>query len=150
LHHGAVLDRSGTVSQHPFTRGIGMENTGGAGIIAKAGTVPCYEINGLLRKLEYVALLKLDCEGSEWPILIGLREWARVGAICGEYHLHPADPTRSVEKLQKLLAEKFSFVRIEASNEHLGKFWASRVRMCFSHAHTASQRNGFASRRGRL
>jgi FkbM family methyltransferase len=35
-----------------------------------------------------VRLLKLDCEGSEWPLLEGCREWGLVDEVVGEYHLH--------------------------------------------------------------
>jgi FkbM family methyltransferase len=37
-----------------------------------------------------VRLLKLDCEASEWPILLTSRRLDRVDAICGEYHVVPA------------------------------------------------------------
>lgn len=34
-----------------------------------------------------VRLLKLDCEGAEWPVLLTSRRLERVDALCGEYHL---------------------------------------------------------------
>jgi FkbM family methyltransferase len=37
-----------------------------------------------------VRLLKLDCEASEWPILLTSRRIDRIDAVCGEYHLVPA------------------------------------------------------------
>jgi hypothetical protein len=36
-----------------------------------------------------VRLLKLDCEASEWPILLTSRRLDRIDAICGEYHVVP-------------------------------------------------------------
>ena len=36
-----------------------------------------------------VRLLKLDCEASEWPILLTSRRLDRIDAICGEYHVIP-------------------------------------------------------------
>jgi hypothetical protein len=35
-----------------------------------------------------VRLIKLDCEGSEWPLLEGCREWGLVDEVVGEYHLY--------------------------------------------------------------
>jgi FkbM family methyltransferase len=37
-----------------------------------------------------VRLLKLDCEASEWPILLTSRRLDRIDAVCGEYHVVPA------------------------------------------------------------
>ncbi|MBL8796782.1 MAG: FkbM family methyltransferase [Planctomycetia bacterium] len=34
-----------------------------------------------------IRLLKLDCAGSEWPILLTSSTLPRIDAICGEYHL---------------------------------------------------------------
>lgn len=36
-----------------------------------------------------VRLVKLDCEGAEWPILLTSRCLGQVEALCGEYHLPP-------------------------------------------------------------
>jgi FkbM family methyltransferase len=36
-----------------------------------------------------VRLLKLDCEGSEWPILLTSGRLDRIDAVCGEYHVVP-------------------------------------------------------------
>jgi hypothetical protein len=33
-----------------------------------------------------VRLLKLDCEGAEWPILLTSRRLDRIDEICGEFH----------------------------------------------------------------
>lgn len=147
LHHGAVLDRVGRIACSPFTREIGAQNTGGVVVLPQPGPVECFDINEVLRELEYVKLLKLDCEGSEWPILFGLREWHRIGAICGEYHLDRSRPNHSPEALAKLLAGHFPFVTVDpiSANEQLGKFWAARVKRYFSNAQTRRQRKGFGS-----
>lgn len=34
-----------------------------------------------------VRLVKLDCEGAEWPILLTSRRLDRIETLCGEYHL---------------------------------------------------------------
>lgn len=40
----------------------------------------------ILARFRRVRLLKLDCEGSEFPILLSSRELGRVDEIVGEYH----------------------------------------------------------------
>jgi hypothetical protein len=109
-------------------------------VYPKAGPVKCSDINDILQKVGYVTLLKLDCEGSEWPILNGLREWDRVEAICGEYHLNQFAPGDTPQSLAALLQERFPWVTVTPSNDQLGKFWASRVKMFFNNAHTAHHR----------
>jgi len=34
-------------------------------------------------------LVKLDCEGAEWPILYSFEQFDKIHAICGEYHQSP-------------------------------------------------------------
>jgi hypothetical protein len=147
IYHGAVLDRAGRVACGPFTRGIGAQNTGGVMVYPRPGPVECVDINEVLRELEYIKLLKLDCEGSEWPILLSLREWSRIGAVCGEYHLDTTRPNYSAETLAALLGRHFPFVLVQpvSANEQLGKFWAARVKGYFSNAQTRRQRKGFGN-----
>ncbi len=142
LYHGAVLNFAGRIACGPFTREIGIQNTGGAVVYPKPGPVECLDINEVVRELKYVHLLKLDCEGSEWPILFGLREWDRIGAICGEYHLDSRERDRSPQALARLLSGHFEFVEVQPlpGNEQLGKFWAARVKGYFSNALTRRQR----------
>jgi FkbM family methyltransferase len=150
LYHGAVLNRSGRIACGPFTRGIGAQNTGGVVVYPEPGPVQCFDINEVIRALGYIEVLKLDCEGSEWPILFSLREWNRIEAICGEYHRDRRTPDFSPETLAALLGRHFPSVTVSpaAGNEQLGKFWASRVKGYFSNAHTRRQpkksRNGRA------
>ena len=42
-------------------------------------------------ELDRVNLLKIDCEGAEWAVFAALdaETYARIGEICGEYHLYP-------------------------------------------------------------
>jgi hypothetical protein len=40
----------------------------------------------ILAKFEHVKLLKLDCEGSEFPILLTSKLLSKVDRIIGEYH----------------------------------------------------------------
>jgi hypothetical protein len=79
-----------------------------------------------------VRLLKMDCEGSEWPLLYTSSELDRVQAVCGEYHEIPqADGEWEYEwnaaGLNQFLVA-CGFRQIEVC-EHLwpwGHFWATR------------------------
>jgi hypothetical protein len=114
-----------------------LQNTGGAGVRPHpSGPVRSISINDILQRLGYVMLLKLDCEGSEWSILHNLREWRRLGAICGEFHLVQKEPNISPAALQKLLQRHFRFVAVfPDTKDELGKFWASHIKNFFTNAH---------------
>jgi len=72
-------------------------------------TVPAISLNAILdeHNLERVDFLKLDCEGSEYPILYDSPEavWPRIQTLFIE--VHPMDnETRNFEFLRKFLEEK--------------------------------------------
>jgi len=149
LIHAAVLDRRGRAIPGRFAEEIGRQNAGGTAVSYSAtGGVPCVSMDEVLRRAGTVALVKLDCEGSEWPILMHTTEWGRVRAICGEYHARSSHPLWPPVNggfnrifLAKLLAANFKHVQIreDSPGSQLGKFWASNVRGFFNHArHRAS------------
>lgn len=43
-----------------------------------------------------IRLLKIDCEGAEWPILLTSRMLHKIDGICGEYHLDACPKAFSV------------------------------------------------------
>lgn len=49
-------------------------------------TAPAIPLDRILEKFERVKLLKVDCEGSEFPILLTSRRLARVERIVAEVH----------------------------------------------------------------
>lgn len=69
-------------------------NTGSKSVIASpdgTGHLPAFPLDGLIRDVitrsgKPVSLLKLDCEGSEWPILATSRLLHKVERIAGEFH----------------------------------------------------------------
>jgi FkbM family methyltransferase len=84
-----------------------------------------------------IRLLKLDCEGAEWPILFTSRMLNRIDAICGEYHLgdYPeafhvaAFPEFTEQVLQRFLQNRGFDVVIEPnhrSRDRIGNFFAHR------------------------
>jgi len=52
---------------------------------------PTIALDDILRQFDSVRLLKLDCEGSEYPILLTSRELHRVERIVGEFHVIPPE-----------------------------------------------------------
>ncbi len=143
LERAAVLGCKGYVECEPFPGLNGVQNTGGGKIIPKKRSeIMARSINSLLCQEGNVALLKLDCEGSEWPIIFGCTEWARLGAVCGEYHLVDSfarsfgirkalDPGLLFDTLRR----EFSVVIVEQpKGEGLGRFWASRKSNFFARA----------------
>lgn len=122
---GSVLD------DHWEKIGIPANNPGNGAIVSVIG------LDEILREFPRVRMLKLDCEGSEWPILLTSRELGRVDAICGEFHLPSSyswTPTSAAlnglgtwnpERLQRFLEQYYSVVKIRKSDVGLGYFSAT-------------------------
>ncbi len=93
VHRRAVWrsDRPADVLYHTGYSDAGS-NTGGGSVLWGAGEpVPAVALDEALREVteegrRRVRLLKLDCEGSEYPILLTSRLLHLVDAVCGEYH----------------------------------------------------------------
>ena len=104
--------------------------------------VPAVGLDEILSKFERVTLLKLDCEGSEFPILLTSRELARVDEIVGEVHeigpelmprLIPAARVGSLKSYRAgLLGARLQALGFEVGfwspRPHLGYFRAVRRR----------------------
>jgi FkbM family methyltransferase len=81
---------------HPFPKSFtgmeGITNTGNGSVIWGSGEpvakLAFDEIVDLVtnRGERQVRLLKLDCEGAEWPILLTSRRLGLIREICGEFH----------------------------------------------------------------
>jgi FkbM family methyltransferase len=81
---------------HPFPKSYaGMEgivNTGNGSVIWGEGEpVPKLALDEIVdsvtnRGEKRVRLIKLDCEGAEWPILLTSRRLHLIDTICGEFH----------------------------------------------------------------
>jgi FkbM family methyltransferase len=90
-----------------------------------------------------IALLKLDCEGSEWPILYTSNTLDRVQSIVGEYHTLPSYIEHKLNlglacdasSLRRFLyAVGFGAVEVTEpggvhhEDQQVGKFFASRTK----------------------
>lgn len=92
VHHKAVWrsDRSGDVL---YASGYCQGNSGGVNVfLSNSGAkVETISLDDLLRTATQkgrgrVRLMKIDCEGSEYPILFTSRLLHLVDAVCGEFH----------------------------------------------------------------
>jgi FkbM family methyltransferase len=99
VENRAVWRSDGPGRQLFHTPSQDPRNTGGGGVFATDGGTPVVAI-GLDDFLDELAarhgvkrirLLKVDCEGSEYPVLLTSRKLDRIDAICGEYHEYGGD-----------------------------------------------------------
>jgi FkbM family methyltransferase len=122
--------------------GNGGRTGGGCVIYPEGEAVPCVAFDEALQRAatrgQRVRLVKIDCEGSEWPILFTSRRLDLVQSICGEYHeITDADvpeqakvegyPHFNAETLEKFLTAQGFTVRLQTIiPDLLGLFWAER------------------------
>ena len=95
--------------------------------------VSCVGLDKVLQRFKRVRLLKLACEGAEWPILITSKELRRVDAICGKYQEVIKLPSFAVVNgitqyrkvdLEQLLKRYYHHVQIKPHSKISGTFWA--------------------------
>ena len=104
--------------------------------VAKAETV---SLDSILISLDRVHILKLDCEGSEWPILYTSNELHRCEYIIGEYHAD-ADPKYAGEApvggwpawtlkglVEFLQSKGFDTYTVKEGSRVHGGFWAKNL-----------------------
>ena len=92
----------------------------------KSITAEAVDLDSILREVGQVHILKLDCEGSEYPILMTCSELHRVEHILGEYH--HVSMEWSIESLKLNLERKgFEVYRIIPHGRTHGNFWAKRL-----------------------
>lgn len=128
--NGAVAAGSGTIELHvPLYRESGSA-------LATRGTVVTVQAVTLTELLDrssgQVGLLKIDCEGAEWPVVEALppEYWGKVDAIVMECHTRGG---RSLEEMQALLGERGFDVEIQSRGpasvpwfDEVGVLWAHR------------------------
>lgn len=143
VHHRAVWRSDQPGQELSLRNPHASRNTGAFQVTAEtdANAVPAMPLDEAIRTLAppdgTIALLKLDCEGAEWPILLTSRELQRVEAICGEYHLGElpdffqvsGSPSPSEDLLRDFLREQGYEVSLEAlppRPQPCGLFFARR------------------------
>jgi FkbM family methyltransferase len=80
-------------------------------------SVPAVALDEILEPLPRVRLLKLDCEGSEFPILLTSRLLDRVGEIVMEYHECDPEVHRQLDPIARV--EGFDEYRVRDLQAHL-------------------------------
>jgi FkbM family methyltransferase len=124
---------------------VGPRNTGAIQVCeadpADSGSISAMSFDDLVN--EYTAngrrlrMVKMDCEGSEWPILLTSRTLARIDTIAGEYHLCALSEIFrvkgigdfSTEVLRTFLTQAGFQVKIEPTTDNpfpVGLFFAER------------------------
>jgi FkbM family methyltransferase len=89
-------------------------------------TVETTSLDSILQQFEKVHILKLDCEGAEYPILMTCTELHRVEHILGEYH--HVDDVWSLQALKIFLQTRgFEVYRVIEHERTHGNFWAKRT-----------------------
>lgn len=91
----------------------------------KAITAGAIDLDSVLRRFDQVHILKLDCEGSEYPILMTCSELHRVEHILGEYH-HVNDAWSMAGLTADLQKKGFEVYRVIEHEKTHGNFWARR------------------------
>jgi len=147
VHNLAVWrsDRPDTAVFHSGYTGTDGCNTGGGDVLFQSeSTTPrastqTISLDAILSRFAHVRLLKLDCEGSEWPILLTSRMLDWVDAVCGEYHALGTDKVMPKQAqvagydlltrrtLDSYLRQQFPLVATDESAPDLGHFWAARA-----------------------
>jgi FkbM family methyltransferase len=134
VYNRAVLDRTGSARLGDFSATSLEQNTGGCSLSPEGPSlVQAIGIDEAMRALPRVRLVKMDCEGSEWPILMNSKEIWRAESLCGEYHEckdHPVfnanGQTFDRKILKTVLKEHYHYVKTlpDRTNSVLGRFWA--------------------------
>lgn len=89
VQHAAVWRSDKQVDILHFSESTDNKNTGGGNVWSNDSktSVPALSFDKILETIDKpIRLLKLDCEGSEFPILFTSQRLGQVQAICGEYH----------------------------------------------------------------
>lgn len=144
LHNKAVWRSDRVGERLRFNPSTDETNTGGGTVAFGLGELEMetVSLDEMLDEVPSVRLLKIDCEGSEYPILFTSTLLHKVQAICGEFHeiggtYHPGEipPVSRLDGYEqytiaelKTFLEKQGF-KVEWERDGqigFGKFWATR------------------------
>lgn len=150
--HRAAIWRPG-LDRLPFFPSADQTNTGGGGCCARAGLqgatemVPAVSLDVAIEDavrgsgFERVNILKMDCEGAEFPSLMSATRLDLVDFIMGEFHPFVAKPGDAAyldldgnggpdhftpERLADHLERQGFNVKVEPTAGGLGHIWAGR------------------------
>jgi FkbM family methyltransferase len=87
IYNYAVWRSDIDVSHVLFQESQNHSNSGGGGVMQEQGTpVQAIKFDEIVSKIGSIDLLKIDAEGSEFPILFTSNQLSRINEIIGEYH----------------------------------------------------------------
>lgn len=121
-----------------FQPSIDIVNTGGGNVLfASEGIkIETISLDNILSAYNKVRLIKLDCEGSEFPILFTSKQLHKVQEIVGEYHEIQVIPENckingytqfTIGELETFLHQQgFTVEHFRHPNSNLGMFFAKR------------------------
>lgn len=109
-----------------LTQPEGARHTGGWCAIGTTEGVSATAVPFDSLVTQRLRLVKLDCEGSEWPILASCRTFHLIDAWCGEYHQTPH--AEAAARLRAILEPHGYVVSTEPhpKEDKLGHFWATK------------------------
>src|SRR5262249_10108153 len=95
---------------------------------ASAITVHCMTLDQVMQGIEQCALLKLDCEGSEYEIIYGSapETIGKIKRIVAEYHEAPGGVSNGQELMNFLRSRSFAIDWHRAAPFGEGNFCATR------------------------
>jgi len=102
-------------------------NTGGdatcLGLVPGKYLIPSITLDEIVKEFDSVSIVKMDCEGAEFNILLNFTSFNKVKKFVGEYHLGQDWDVKILKNLFK--ANGFD-IKFEESREtdKLGHFWA--------------------------
>lgn len=103
IHNEAVFVRRCKI---PFKRMTNNTAMGHAGQ-PKDPLVQCESLDEILKRFDQVTLLKMDCEGCEWPMLMHSTELKRCSEIVCELHTTGHDDPRTQLVVDHLTKQGF-------------------------------------------
>ncbi len=91
-----VLHHSGYPEMQPDGPDPVGINTGGGHVFSPVGApIPTISLDAIIGD-RLISILKLDCEGSEYPILLTSKKLKQIRSIVGEYHVLNSLPAAAV------------------------------------------------------
>lgn len=164
LHHAAVWRSDEKQSTElVLVSSTNPENTGGNSLVGRvhgshlpAEVAPALALDDVLSNLSGVRFLKVDIEGSEFPVLATSKQLHKVFEIVGEYHtgdsyrMEDDDFPLTMEWLAAELFRQGFWVIWRPADDSLGLFFASRekslfgrLQRCFAFGYWARERGLF-------
>jgi FkbM family methyltransferase len=94
-----------TLHNSGYRRDVPHQNTGISNVIGEniTGTpIETISLDEIINAVGHIKLLKIDCEVSEYPILLTSKKLSSIDYICGEYHVITVNDLSEVRNFEGL------------------------------------------------